>query len=153
MTKGAVGPPDPKDVKILRILKKDARATIRHISKSTGIRPSTVHQRLVKLFKDGTIKRFTIDIDEKKVGLNFTVYMLIAGKLDKYLDTEIIGNQNLVELSGITGEFDLIMKLKFHDMDEFNAFLITFRERYADKVTKTITMVQTICLKDEGAPV
>jgi DNA-binding Lrp family transcriptional regulator len=153
MTKNATGLPDPKDVKILRVLKKDARATIRHISKSTGIRPSTVHQRLVNLFKDGTIKRFTIDLDEKMVGLNFTVYMLIAGKLDKYLDTEIIGNQNLVELSGITGEFDLIMKLKFHDMDEFNRFLITFRERYADKVTKTVTMVQTISLKDEGPPI
>ena len=153
MTKQTANPPDLKDVKILRVLKKDARATIRHISKSTGIRPSTVHQRLVKLFKDGTITRFTIDIDEKMVGLNFTVYMLIAGKLDKYLDTEIINNHNLVELSGITGEFDLIMKLKFHDMDEFNRFLITFRERYAEKVTKTVTMVQTICLKDEGTPI
>ena len=153
MTKHDIGPPDPKDVKILRVLKKDARATIRHISKSTGIRPSTVHQRLLKLFKDGTIRRFTIDIDAKKVGLNFTVYMLIAGKLDRYLDKEIIGNPNLVELSGITGEYDLLMKLKFHDMEEFNAFVIAFRERYADKVSKTVTMVQTIGIKDEGVPI
>lgn len=153
MTKDAHPLPDPKDVKILKVLKKDARATIRHISKVTGIRPSTVHQRLMRLFKDGTIRRFTIDLDDKKVGLNFTVYMLIAGKLDRYLDKEIIGNPNLVELSGITGEYDLLMKLKFHDMDEFNAFLIQFRERYADKVSKTITMVQTIGLKDEGNPI
>jgi len=145
--------PDPKDLKILRALKKDARATIRHISKSTGIRPSTVHQRLVRMVKDGTITRFTIDIDEKKVGVDFTVYMLIAGTLDKYLDSEITGNQHIVELSGITGEYDLLMKLKFRNMDEFNSFLISFRERYAGKVNKTVTMVQTVSLKSGGSPI
>ena len=142
----------PKDRKILRLLKENSRATIRQISKKTGIRPSTVHQRLTKMMANGIIKRFTIEIDEKKVGYDLTVYMLISGTLDQYLDGEIIENKNIVGLSGITGEYDMLMKLKFKDMDEFNDFIIKFRSRYSDSVHKTVTMVQTIGLKDELVP-
>lgn len=142
-----------KDIKILRVLKKNARATIRQISKKTGIRPSTVHQRLSKLIDNGTIKRFTLDIDERSIGIDLTVFMLISGTLDKYLDKEIISNRNVVEVSGITGEFDLLMKLKFKDMEEFNRFIIKFRERYSGNIHKTVTMVQAISLKDDNFPI
>jgi DNA-binding Lrp family transcriptional regulator len=140
-----------KEQKILRVLKKNARSTIRQISKKTGIRPSTVHQRLTKMMKDGTIRRFTIDIDEERLGIGLTVFMLISGSLDKYMDKEILKDRNLVEISGITGEYDLLLKLKFKSMAEFNTFIIRFRERYADKIHNTVTMVQTINLKDDSA--
>jgi len=139
-----------KDLKILKVLKENARATIRQISKKTDIRPSTVHQRLTKMIDTGTIKRFTIDVDEEQLGINLTVFMLVSGSLDKYLDKEIMGNKHLVEISGVTGEYDLLLKMKFKSMSEFNAFIIKFRERYSDNIQNTVTMVQTICLKDDG---
>jgi DNA-binding Lrp family transcriptional regulator len=142
-----------KERKILKVLKENARATIRQISKRTGIRPSTVHQRLSKMIQNGVIRRFTIDVDEALLGINLTVFMLVSGSLDKYLDKEIIGDQNLVEVSGITGEYDLLLKLKFKSMAEFNDFVIRFRERYSDNIQNTVTMVQTINLKDDRAPV
>ena len=139
-----------KDLKILKVLRENARATIRQISKRTGIRPSTVHQRLTKLIDSGAIKRFTIDIDEERLGINLTVFMLVSGSLDKYLDKEIIGDKHLVGISGVTGEYDLLLKMKFKNMSEFNDFIIRFRERYSANIQNTVTMVQTICLKDDG---
>jgi DNA-binding Lrp family transcriptional regulator len=40
---------DKKDLAIIELLKKDSRYSVRDISKKTGIRPSTVHQRIKKL--------------------------------------------------------------------------------------------------------
>ena len=45
-------------------------------------------------------------------------------------------------------EYDLLMKLKFRDMKEFNKFIIEFRDKYSESIAKTITMVQTVCLKE-----
>lgn len=142
-----------KDLKILRVLRKDARSTIRGISKKTDIRPSTVHQRMTKMIDRNVIKRFTVEVDEELLGFDLTVFMLVSGTLDRYLDTEILKKDNVMEVSGITGEYDLLLKLKFRNMKEFNDFVIEFREKYSEKIHKTVTMVQTISLKTEGLPI
>jgi len=47
---------------------------------------------------------------------------------------------------GITGEYDLILKMKFKGINEFNDFVIKFRDKH--KLGKTLTMVATIKIKD-----
>jgi len=49
---------------------------------------------------------------------------------------------------GITGEYDMMVKLKFKDVTEFNDFIINFRDENKE-VRKTITMVATVKLKEE----
>jgi hypothetical protein len=39
--------------------------------------------------------------------------------------------------------------MKFKDMNEFNGFLLNFREKYSQHISKTLTMVQTVQLKEE----
>ncbi|UCF07651.1 MAG: winged helix-turn-helix transcriptional regulator, partial [Thermoplasmata archaeon] len=70
---------DPRDSKIINILKDNARASIRDISKKTGIRPSTVHPRIKRLSEQGVIEKFTLKLSDEKVGEGFTVFMLISG--------------------------------------------------------------------------
>ena len=48
---------DEKDTSILQLLIKDSRMSVRSISAETGIRPSTVHQRIKKLMETGAIKK------------------------------------------------------------------------------------------------
>ncbi len=139
---------DPKDQKILGILKYNARASIREIAKTTGIRPSTVHQRIKRLVEDEVIEKFTVKLNDEKVGEGFTVYMLISGSTERYLGDEIMKNDQVKGIYGITGEYDLLIKMKFRDMAEFNDFLLNFREKYSSHISKTLTMVQTVKLKD-----
>ena len=70
---------DKKDTAILRILKRDSRSSIRSKAKETGIRPSTVHQRIKRLRETGAIIQFTVKIDDELVGEKLTVFILIAG--------------------------------------------------------------------------
>jgi DNA-binding Lrp family transcriptional regulator len=139
---------DDKDHAILEHLKRDARMSIRKISKLTKIRPSTVHQRIKRLESDGVIKGYTTKLDPEKLGENFTIFMLASGGLDKYLDDKFLKSRHILEIHGITGEYDLLLKLRFKDIKQFNKFVIDFREKYSRSISKTITMVQTVPLKE-----
>lgn len=136
---------DEKDHKIIKILREDARLSIRDISKITKIRPSTIHIRLQKLIKNKIIDKFTLKLNNQAIGENFIVFMLIS--TDKHIDKKAFTSNHIKEVFGITGEYDLIMKLKFKDVLQFNDFVIKFRKQ--NKLAKTLTMVATINIKEE----
>ncbi|MBW2984178.1 Lrp/AsnC family transcriptional regulator [Candidatus Woesearchaeota archaeon] len=138
---------DKKDLAIINILKTDARLSIRDIAKKTNIRPSTVHQRITKLRKDGVIEKFTVKLNNSAVGENFIVFMMIKTKPDVILDNKVISNKHVKEVFGTTGEYDLLLKLKFRDVQEFNDFIIKFRKE--QQVVTTLTMVATANIKEE----
>ncbi|UCG69569.1 MAG: Lrp/AsnC family transcriptional regulator [Thermoplasmata archaeon] len=140
---------EKKDIKIINVLKDNARASIREISKKTNIRPSTVHQRIKKLVENRVIERFTVKLNDDKIGEGFVVFMLISGSTERYLDSKFLDNQQVKGIYGITGEYDLLLKLKFNDMNAFNKFVLELREKYSKQISKTLTMVQTVNLKDE----
>jgi DNA-binding Lrp family transcriptional regulator len=139
---------DDKDLVILQHLETDARLSVRRLAKLTKIRPSTVHNRIQRLIKEGVVEKFTIKLNPEKIGDKLTVFMLVSGALDKYIDEKIVKNPHIIEVHGITGEYDMLLKLRFSDMKQFNKFIIEFREKYSKSISKTITMVQTASLKE-----
>ena len=139
---------DKKDHLILEILKENSRLAIRDIAKKTGIRPSTVHDRIKRLSKKGVIEKFTLKLNNKAIGKNFIVFMLIKGGTTEYVNNKIINDEHVKEIFGITGEYDLLLKLKFKDVEEFNKFLIKFRKEQRG-VRQTYTMVTTASIKEE----
>jgi DNA-binding Lrp family transcriptional regulator len=134
-----------KDTKIIAELRKNSRATVRDIAKATSMRPSTVHQRIKRLMKDKVIEKFTIKLNNKAAEENFVVFMLV--KTEKDLDDRVFSNHHIKEVFGVTGEYDLMMKLKFKDIEEFNEFIIEFRK--SNRINNTVTMVATINIKEE----
>jgi len=56
-------------------------------------------------------------------------------------------NSHVKEAFGITGEYDLLIKLKFKDIIQFNDYIINLRKNKA--ITKTITHVVTVNIKEE----
>lgn len=139
---------DSKDIKILNALKDDSRKSIKEIAKQTKIRPSTVHQRIQKLLKNKIIEKFTIKLNNKAVGENFIVFMLIKGGTTEYIDSRILNNKHVKEVFGITGEYDLLIKLKFQDVEEFHEFVLNFRKNKKE-IQSTLTMIATANLKEE----
>ena len=139
---------DSKDEKIMGILKQDSREPIREIAKKTKIRPSTVHQRIQKLIENNINEKFTIKLNNKSVGENFIVFMLVKGGTTEYIDSKILNDRHVKEVFGVTGEYDLLIKLKFKDVGEFHQFVLGFR-KYKKEIQSTLTMVVTANLKEE----
>tara|TARA_Y100000310_G_C20519410_1_gene732902 strand:- start:387 stop:938 length:552 start_codon:yes stop_codon:yes gene_type:complete len=138
-----------KDWKIIDVLKQNSRESIKEIAKKTKIRPSTVHQRIHKLVENKTIEKFTIKLDNKAAGENFIVFMLVKGSTTDYLDKNFLNSNHVKEVFGITGEYDLLAKLKFNDVEEFNDFILDFRKNKKD-IQSTLTMIATTNLKEES---
>ncbi len=138
---------DGKDYSIINVLKENSRLAIREVAKKTGIRPSTVHERIKKLIREGVIEKFTLKLNNKAVGENFIVFMLIKGGTREYINDKIINDKQVKEIFGVTGEYDLLLKLKFKDVEEFNQFLIKFRKEQRG-LRQTFTMIATANVKE-----
>lgn len=136
---------DETDHRIIGVLRYNARSSIRDIAKKLRLRPSTVHVRIQKLIRDNIIEKFTIKLNNKAVNENFIVFVFIA--TETIIDNAAFQNKYIKEVFGITGEYDLLMKCKFADIEEFNSFILSFRKKYGLK--KTLTMIATVNLKEE----
>ena len=136
---------DTKDHKILNVLKENSRLSIRDVAKKTQIRPSTVHQRIQRLIKNKVIERFSLKLNNKAIGEDFIVFVFITTSED--LPSSFFKNNIIKEAFGVTGEYDLLLKLKFKDIIQFNDYIITLRKNKA--ITKTITHVVTVNIKEE----
>lgn len=136
---------DNKDLAIIDILKDNSRTSIRDIAKLTNIRPSTVHVRITQLQKKGIIEKFTLKLNNNAFGEDFIVFIMI--KTNAEIKKSVFSETCVKEVFGITGEYDIMMKLKFKDIVSFNDWLLKFRKE--NDILSTITMVSTITLKEE----
>jgi len=138
---------DDSDRRVLEQLRTNGRASLKEIAQKTGLRPSTVFNRIRRMSDAGVIERFTIRVNPQAVGEDFVVFVLVSGLPEKFADEWLLRNRHVAEAYGVTGEYDLLIKLRFADKGEFNDFIIEFRERYKRSITRTVSMIETVTLK------
>lgn len=136
---------DVSDQAIIEVLKQDARMSIRDVARQTSLRPSTVHQRIAKMRGSGLIKKFTVKLDNSKADQGFIAFILMSTRKD--LDRKFLDDPHVCEVFGITGEYDLLVKLKFADVAQFNDFILDLRKD--GNVKKSVSLIATVNLKEE----
>ncbi|MBI2139651.1 Lrp/AsnC family transcriptional regulator [Candidatus Woesearchaeota archaeon] len=145
---------DVKDEQIIKILTHDSSLSTKEISRKTGIPITTVHHRIKKMVADGTIKQYTIKVDDEKVGLPITAYALITLDFTRLNKAEINQHEVLRRLLKhpnvegghvVTGETDIVVRVRVKSLNELDLFLTQFVWGVTG-VGKTQTMV---CLRGE----
>jgi DNA-binding Lrp family transcriptional regulator len=134
---------DSKDIQLLEILEGNAKTPVQEIAEKTGIPASTVHHRIKKLEGNKIIKGYTAILNPKVMGKGFSAYVMVNGSPEKYLDNDFFEHRYVAEVSAVTGNYDLIIKIQCSNLDQFNDFLQEFREKYGKYLTQTVTMVCT----------
>ena len=61
---------DEIDTKILELLEEDARRSFTEVAEKLKVSESSIRKRVSALQKEGVIKKFTIKVDNAKLGLN-----------------------------------------------------------------------------------
>jgi DNA-binding Lrp family transcriptional regulator len=74
--------------------------------------------------------------------------LLIKGTTSEYITSKFLNSKNVKEVFGVTGEYDVLVKLKFKDVEDFNNFIINFRKEMKG-IQSTLTMVATANIKEE----
>ena len=140
---------DDTDKKILDILQRDVNTPLREIGAVLNISAPAVFKRIKKMKKMGVIRRETVIIDPKTVGMDLIGFVGIAAELDK-LDKIVSTLMNIKGVLGIyliTGEFDILIKVIARDMKSFRDVVI-HKINEIDGVVRTTTMISFETKKD-----
>ncbi|MEM2137287.1 MAG: Lrp/AsnC family transcriptional regulator [Candidatus Methanomethylicia archaeon] len=146
---------DYRDREILKILQENCRLSVKEIAGIVGSPITTVYSKIKKLEREGYLKRYTAVLDEGKLGFSTTAFILLsfsyeAGgkKLDqREVAREIAKIPEVQEVHIITGDWDMILKVKVRDVDELGRFIID-KLRKVEGVEKTLTSVSLETVKE-----
>ena len=140
---------DEKDRQILEILKEHGDYTTRQISKKTLLPVTTVHNRIKKLNEQKIIKKFTVELDNSKIGKGFLVYVLISANLQflkqkkttQYDLAEELRKFSFVERADIvSGGTDIVAVIRVTDVSEFDKVLLR-RIQLIEGIDKTQSLI------------
>ena len=117
---------DDLDLSLLSELKKDGSISIPLLAKKLNINASVLYSRIKRLTKKQMIKKFTIDIDETKLG--FAVKAYVGINRDPKLKMEIHENLLKVEeidrIIEVTGRFDLMVGALAEDLEQLHSIVV-----------------------------
>lgn len=113
-----------RDTALLRELTKDARATVAHLSRATGVSESTTRRRITELVEQGVL-RFEIDIDAHLYGRPLEVICWLDVEprgLDEV--TQALSTHSQVAFaSTTTGDTAIVAILELTDTRELHDYL------------------------------
>jgi DNA-binding Lrp family transcriptional regulator len=133
---------DEKDQKILTELKKNARQSTKNIANKLKIPRVTVHDRIQKMVDNGIIELFTVKPDYKKIDLPTKVFVFLAitpnNVTHRDLASKISKLPGVYEVHMITGEYDLLVKVRGKNIEEIGRIVID-KLRVMEGVGKSFT--------------
>jgi len=119
---------DDIDRKILNILQKNSRITIRELSEKLHLSTTPIHERIKKLEGNGYIKKYITLLDSHKIGKQLMVYISASLKdhsketIDEFeRHMEIL--DEVMECYYISGNYDFLLKIQCKDMDDYHRFI------------------------------
>jgi Lrp/AsnC family transcriptional regulator for asnA, asnC and gidA len=118
---------DSLDWEILKALQENSKQTYSEFGRQLGVAHSTIYDRIRKMEKNGVIKKWTVDIDHEKIGMNY-----VAARMTVYTDpkeTENVAKElseakQVLEVSmSLSEELLIIAKVIARDQDGLHAFI------------------------------
>lgn len=150
------------DLAILELIQRNCKLTTREIAEKIGSPISTVFAKIKRMEKMGIIKDYRAILNSKKLDKGTTAFILASvsyeGENDKTsapqrdLAQEIAKFPKVQEVHIITGDWDLLVKLKARNVDIVGKFVID-KLRPMRGLEKTLTcMVFETCKETTEIP-
>jgi len=140
---------DDVDRRIIEVLRGDGRMSVSALAQQVNVARATAYQRLNRMTDAGVIRRFTIDVDPKRVGLPIAALVMI--QVDQHAWREIA--DKLRRLPGVdwlafsTGSFDFVALVRAADVDHLRDVVLRGFQALPE-----IRSTQTLFLLDEPEP-
>ncbi len=140
---------DEKDHLILEVLQDHAEYTTRQIAKKTLLPATTIHNRICKLRQEGIIRKFTVKLDNQKIGKGFVAYVLISANLPLLKQKKKTQHDLAQELRRfhfveradiVSGGTDLVAVIRCKDVQEFNHVLLD-KLQLVEGIEKTQSLI------------
>jgi len=122
---------------------------IARIAKKLKEPSTTIHYNIKKLEKEGAVKAYKAVFDYKKIGEGHCTYIRVNLIPEKYADPEevakLIAKEPRVESVDVcTGDFELLIKLRTKDIDEYYEYVKHAIKKFGFAKTLSITSLKQI---------
>jgi DNA-binding Lrp family transcriptional regulator len=135
---------DSSDLKLIELLKSDSRASVTSLAEEMGIARVTAHDRMVRLQREGIIRRFTVDIDAKAWGYDLRAFIFARcerGNVDRReVAQRMCELPYVVRCNVIAGDWDLLVEVVSPSMDSLGDAILDELSKVGG-IASTQTMV------------
>jgi len=115
------------DIKIIHLLKENSRTPFVKIAKIFGVSETAIRKRVRKLEREGVIRKYTIEVDLKKLGFKVNVLIGIDTKPEYYISTleKLKGMEEVMSLYSASGDHMILAECWFKNSEELTKFIKT----------------------------
>lgn len=115
---------DDIDKKILTLLTENSRIAYTEISKKVHLSRTSVVARFTRLVQQGVIKRFTTELDRKKIGKPIQAFLHLSEMKRPVNETlQALNREEVTRFYLVTGENDYIINVALPDMESMEKLL------------------------------
>ena len=110
---------------LLDKLAEDSSRKWTELAQELNISDTAIRKRVKKLQEDGVIKRFTIEIDQRKLGFELTSFIGFDAQAESYLEIldEIKNWKEVRSIFQTSLDHDFLMECWFKNNDDLTAFI------------------------------
>ena len=140
---------DQLDLDIIKEIRTDGRLSYRKLAEKLNVATGTIQARIQKMEDSKIITGYHAGIDFSKMGFNITAIIGINGKQDVMRDLELklAKNKNVFGVYMVTGEYDILVAVKFKEIHDLNDFIRT--NFTGEGIDKTVTFLVLETFKEK----
>ncbi len=134
---------DDLDRRLLYELYRDGSASVPVLSRKMETSPSVLYSRIRRLMRRRIIKKFTIQVDDTKLGMGVRAKVGInrSPRLKKHIHNSLMSTPEVVSITEVTGRFDIIVTIQVVDLKTLHTTVID-KIGKIDGVRSTETFVE-----------
>ncbi|MCD6523192.1 MAG: Lrp/AsnC family transcriptional regulator [Candidatus Diapherotrites archaeon] len=133
--------------KVLLCLLDNSRMSYSEIAKETWLSRQTVQRCIKSLKKKGVIRRFTVDVDPEKIGLDIMVYTMASFKRQTdYTKTErsLMYLREVSQVHHLLGRYDTLIEASVKDRRQLTALIKKIQGLSDIARTETFVVFETL---------
>jgi Lrp/AsnC family transcriptional regulator for asnA, asnC and gidA len=134
---------DNTDLRILEILREDAKKPYTEVAKRVFVSQGTVHVRMAKMEEAGIVERTTLKINHAKLGYDITAFIGIYLEKSALYDSVLAKLKEIPEIINIhytTGNYSMFLKMHCRDTQHLKEILHG-RMQQVEGIERTETMI------------
>ena len=137
---------DEVDAKILKILQADGRTALSEIARRLDMGSATIHERVNTLEEEGYIQDYRAVLDAELLGLDDVAFIRVETEAGRFSEVaERLAEEGAIqEIHEITGETDLLLKVRVGDREDLTDFLSRIGKYEGVVSTKTDVALRSV---------
>jgi len=119
------------EIELIKLLMEDGREAYVKIAKHFGVSETAIRKRVRALIEKGVIKKFTIEVNPKKIGFEIQALIGIDTQPEHFISVldELKSRNDVVHLYSASGDHMILIEMWFKNSEALSSFIQSMESR------------------------